>query len=126
MAANASAKILVVEDEEPVRTLICAMLSQNGYEILAAGDGEEALSLWRSHQSRIAVVLTDVVMPRMSGPELARRIREVTPQTSVIFMSGYSEEPVIDVAVGPDYAFLAKPFTAMDLHAVVRGAIEKS
>lgn len=109
-----------------MRTLICAMLSQNGYEILEAGNGEEALSLWKSHRGRIGVILTDVVMPRMGGPELARRIKQDTPQTAVIFMSGYSDQPVIEGIGELDYEFIAKPFTAIDLTAVVRCVMEKA
>lgn len=117
-------KILVVEDEQPVRTFIRAVLAQDGYEILEASNGEEALNLWLSDRHSIRVVLTDVVMPRMGGPELARRIRESTPETVVIFMSGYSDEPVFEHAGGLVYRFLPKPFTPVDLAEAVRGALK--
>jgi two-component system, cell cycle sensor histidine kinase and response regulator CckA len=124
MARRGSTKILVVEDDEPVRALIRAMLLQSGYEILEAANGEEALALWESSLDAITAVLTDVVMPRMGGLELARRIKEATPDTAVIFISGYSDDPVVQEAAGMDCGFLPKPFTMPELTKALRGALE--
>jgi two-component system, cell cycle sensor histidine kinase and response regulator CckA len=117
-------KILVVEDEEPIRILICAMLAQSGYQIVAAADGEEALAVWESQRSGIAALLTDVVMPGIRGPELARRIKEEAPGTAVIFISGYSDDPVIQDAGDIEFSFISKPFTQPELTEVVRSALE--
>lgn len=125
MSGASGHRILVVEDEEPVRTLICAMLAQSGYEILEASNGEEALSVCEACRQPISVVLTDVVMPRMGGPELARRIKETAPETAVIFMSGYADHPVVEGAGDFDYVFIAKPFTSVDLTRTVRGVLER-
>ncbi|HWQ53676.1 MAG TPA: response regulator [Bryobacteraceae bacterium] len=125
MKGDGGHRILVVEDEEPVRTLICAMLAQSGYEIMEASNGEEALTLCEACRQPISVVLTDVVMPRMGGPELARRIKENAPETAVIFMSGYADQPVVEGAAEFDYGFIAKPFTSADLTRAVRGALER-
>ncbi len=103
---------------------IRAVLSQDGYEVLEASNGEEALDMWLRHGPGIRVVLTDVVMPRMGGPELARRIKEKTPETAVIFMSGYADQPVFEQAAESVCRFLPKPFTPMDLAKAVRGALE--
>lgn len=116
-------KILVVEDEQPVRAFIRTVLAQDGYEILEAGNGEEALDVWRSHRDGIRVVLTDVVMPKMGGPELALRIKESVPGIAVVFMSGYSDEPLFERAGELVYRFLPKPFTPMALTEAIRDAL---
>jgi len=121
----AGVRILVVEDDQAVRTLICAMLSQLGYEILEAGDGEDGLRIWEKHRDGIALVITDVVMPRMDGRDLARRIQEIHPGVLVIFMSGYSEAPIIEDIECMGAGFLPKPFTVVMLAATVRGALGK-
>jgi two-component system, cell cycle sensor histidine kinase and response regulator CckA len=80
--------VLVVEDAGPLCEMICSMLRDRGYSVLQAADGVEALSLLESQGDRIQLVLTDVVMPRMSGKELARRLSEMRPDLPVLFMSG--------------------------------------
>jgi PAS domain S-box-containing protein len=109
--------VLMVEDEPQVRTLTIRVLSQLGYDVLAAEDGSEALALAAAHHGPIALLLTDMVMPRMGGGELVRRMRELHPDLPVLLMSGYSEELV--AAEHPDHPFLAKPFTPAELAEAV-------
>src|SRR5690349_15999972 len=104
--------ILVVEDAEPIRKMVCAMLSQAGYRCMEAGDGEEAFRLVHGAPSAMDLVLTDVVMPKMGGPELARRLSSLRPDLRILFMSGYSEDPVVRSLERSASIFLAKPFTA--------------
>jgi CheY-like chemotaxis protein len=86
--------VLVVEDELQLRELLCARLAAQGYAVLSAGDGAEALEVADRHAGRIDVLLSDVVMPRVSGPELARRFQARFPGAAVVFMTGYAEEVV--------------------------------
>lgn len=110
--------VMVVEDEPQVRMLTSRVLAQLGYDVIAAEDGSEALALAASHHGPIALLLTDMVMPRMGGGELVRRMRELHPDLPVLLMSGYSEELV--AAEHPDHPFLAKPFTPAELAEAVR------
>jgi CheY-like chemotaxis protein len=99
--------VLVVEDEAIVRTLLERMVTRLGYDVRVAATGPEALGLFTDGE-RFDLLLTDVVMPGMSGRDLAERVVEVAPETKVLFMSGYSADDV-----GDD--FLAKPFDADQL-----------
>jgi PAS domain S-box-containing protein len=107
--------ILIAEDDEAVRTLTCRTLERLGYEVLAASGGKEALEIVTGHPARIKMLLTDMVMAGMSGPELALRVTELRPEIKVLFMSGYSEV----ASQGDDAPFkaalLEKPFTAAAL-----------
>jgi two-component system cell cycle sensor histidine kinase/response regulator CckA len=105
--------ILVVEDADAIRKMVCAMLTQNGYRCLEAVDGADALGLLDGHD--IHLVLTDVVMPNMGGAELARHIVRAWPDMRIIFMSGYTEDPLVSAIRGARSIFLPKPFTAADL-----------
>jgi signal transduction histidine kinase len=118
--------ILVVEDEEMVRTLVCDTLREFGYDILEAPGGEEAVAVSLRHEETIDLLITDVVMPRMNGLELARRIKASRPGIPVLFMSGYSEEGVMHLGViGPGEAFLQKPITPSRLSAKVREVLSE-
>jgi len=116
--------ILVVEDGESVRKMICAMLSQVGYQCLEAADGHEAL-LVLGGMRNINLVLTDLMMPGMNGAELARQISKEYPEIRIIFMSGYSEDPVIQTSGGGSGLFLAKPFTASALAERIRQTFDR-
>jgi two-component system cell cycle sensor histidine kinase/response regulator CckA len=85
--------VLVVEEEEEVRALARDVLEMNGYSVLEALDAEDAVRLGEGHPGVIDLLITDVVMPRMSGPELARRLRVRRPALRVLCMSGYPESP---------------------------------
>jgi CheY-like chemotaxis protein len=102
--SSESNSVLVVEDEPSVRALVQDVLSGEGYTVLDAGDPWEALGVAQSYPIRLLV--TDVVMPEMSGRELARRIESIRPETKVLFMSASAIEDLLD----PDAHFIAKPF----------------
>jgi CheY-like chemotaxis protein len=116
--------ILLTDDEARVRAPVRRILEDCGYRVLEAGGGEEALAMARGLDGPIHLLLTDVVMPGMSGGELARRLGESRPRTKVLFMSGFSPEAVATNGnLLPGSSFLAKPFTAGDLVARVQQMI---
>jgi two-component system cell cycle sensor histidine kinase/response regulator CckA len=115
--------ILVVEDAEPIRRMVTAMLMQSGYDCLEAPDGTEALALLDTRAEPVHLVLTDLLMPKMTGAELAEHLSRLRPGLPIVFMSGYTEDPVV-VTVGQTRGnFLAKPFTAGALLEKVRQAL---
>lgn len=116
--------ILVVEDAESIRKMVCAMLAQAGYRCLDAGDGEEAFRLVHGAPRAIDLLLTDVVMPKMGGPELARRASQLRPDLRVLFMSGFSDDPVVRSIERSASLFLAKPFTTGALLTKVRETLD--
>ncbi len=111
---GALATIVVVEDEEAVRRLVRQVLEAQGYQVLEAASGPDALASVERHGRPVDLLLTDVVMPRMTGRELARRLCERMPDLRVLFMSGYAGEIVLDAASAPS-AFLQKPFSPDEL-----------
>jgi signal transduction histidine kinase/ActR/RegA family two-component response regulator len=120
------ATILVVEDEEAVRSLACRILSQHGYRVIEASGPENALSEWERHAGGVDLLLTDVVMPAMSGTELASRLASRDPDLAQVFMSGYADDVVLGHGLGDGSAqLLAKPFTADQLLAAVRRSLEE-
>jgi two-component system cell cycle sensor histidine kinase/response regulator CckA len=122
---QASETVLVVEDEIAVRSLVQHVLSSKGYLVLEASRGDEALSVCRRHQGPIHLMLTDVIMPQMSGRELATRLATVQPDMKVLFMSGYTSEGIVHHGVlERGTAFLQKPFTPNSLARKVREVID--
>lgn len=113
--------ILVVEDADEVRRMICQILLQDGYNVLEASDGIEALRVTSAYCNNIHLVLTDVVMPRMDGRELAEQIRRTKPSTRMLFMSGYSDSMITNGSVA---VFLAKPFTPVALMDKIRQVLD--
>jgi CheY-like chemotaxis protein len=111
--------VLVVEDEEGVRRITERILRGHGYEVVAAAGPEEALRIASS--SAVDVVLTDVVMPGMSGPVLVNRLRESQEQLPAIFMSGYTDRPD---SLPRDAAFVSKPFSRQQLLETVARALD--
>jgi signal transduction histidine kinase/ActR/RegA family two-component response regulator len=107
--------ILLAEDEESVRALTCEFLQSAGYNVLTAADGVEALEIAERLRGTIQLLITDVVMPRMRGPELARRVQEKLPHLKVVFMSGYTEELHGTSATLESGSFLQKPFSREEL-----------
>jgi CheY-like chemotaxis protein len=118
--AAGSGTVLVVEDEPSVRRLVERLLRRGGYAVLVAGNGREALDLARRHRGRLDLVVTDVVMPHMSGRELAAQLAREHAGLRVLYMSGYGHEAL----GGPDQAaggaLVQKPFTAEALLDKVR------
>jgi two-component system, cell cycle sensor histidine kinase and response regulator CckA len=118
-----TALILLVEDEDAVRTFGARALSNKGYEMLEAESGEAALEVLSRQNGRIPdLVITDVIMPNMDGPTLAKRLREQSPDLKIIFISGYTEEKLKD-HMGANIWFLPKPFTLKQLAAKVKEAL---
>jgi signal transduction histidine kinase len=123
--AKGTETILLVEDEEAVRILISRVLQGSGYTVLEAGQGKEALDVCRKHSGPIHLLVTDVIMPQMSGRELAERLALVRPETKVLFMSGYPDNAIVHHGVlDPGTAFLQKPFTLTALENKVREVLE--
>jgi two-component system cell cycle sensor histidine kinase/response regulator CckA len=113
--------VLVAEDEEQVRRLLANRLGAEGFRVLTAADGREALEVAGRHPGRIDVLLSDVVMPRLSGPDLARGLRAVHPETAVVFLTGHAEEAVERQGeIGGAAAFFEKPPDLDDLAATLR------
>ena len=110
--------ILVVEDEPAVRRLTCRILTREGYKVLEAADGPRALDTWDAHPSEIDLLLTDVVMPGMSGKELAERLG-IEP----VFMSGYTDD-VMSRHGMDGLRLVQKPFDAQTLLGAVRSALD--
>jgi PAS domain S-box-containing protein len=115
--------ILVVEDEANIRTLIERLLGGDGYDVLVAADGRSGLELARRHAGEIALLLTDVVMPHMSGPELARTLLSERPDLRVLFMSGYTHGILGAQGFEGDAVLLEKPFTRQTLLEAVANAL---
>ena len=111
--------VLVVDDEQGVRHLASAMLRRAGFTVIEASNGPEAERLAEKHEGDIDVLLTDIVMPGMRGPEVAQRLRGSRPMMRVVYMSGFRDtEPLADVQRG-EAVFLAKPF----VRAALLGAV---
>jgi PAS domain S-box-containing protein len=108
--------LLVVEDESAARDLVAEVLREEGYQVLVAGDGEDALSLATRAKAPIHLLLTDVVLPKLSGAAVAERIRVTHPRIKVLFMSGYTDDAISHHGVlQPGVALLQKPFTPGEL-----------
>lgn len=109
--------LLVVEDDDAVRALIHDILRRQGYAVLQARHGGEALLICERHEGPIRLLVTDVVMPMMNGPELYQRLSPLRPEMDVLYLSGYSDEAIAHHGVldDPDTAFLQKPFAPEDL-----------
>jgi PAS domain S-box-containing protein len=118
--------VLLVEDEERVRVVTRTILRRFGYSVLEASGGGDALLLAERHISRIALMLTDVVMPRMSGRDLAERMRAMRPDLKVLYMSGYTDNVIMQQGeLDPGEAFIQKPITPDALARKVRGVLDR-
>jgi signal transduction histidine kinase len=118
--------ILLVEDEAAIRKLIQTVLRQRGYHIISARDGAEAAELAREPETKIDLVITDVVMPRLSGIELAKQLRAARPGLKMIFMSGYAQEgSFAKTPMGENAEILEKPFSPTLLLGVVRRLLDQ-
>jgi len=120
-AARGNETILLIEDAESVRTVARDILQRQGYEVLVASSGAEGLALAEKHHGTIDLLVTDVVMPGFSGPELAKRLAQVRPALKVLCMSGYTDDSIVRHGVlTAELAYLQKPFTPSSLTAKVR------
>ncbi len=126
-ARGGTETILVVEDEPPVRELVCRVLKECGYGVLQAGTGAEALKVWSNHQDEIDLLLTDIVMPDgMTGRDLAGKVQAERPGLKAIFTSGYSADIIgKDFVVQEGLNFLQKPYVPQKLIRVVRKCLDE-
>lgn len=117
-------RILLVEDEEAVRGFAQRALTNKGYEVLTAEDGESALRLWDEQENKhLDLLLTDVVMPGIDGPTMAKKMRESMPNLKIIFMSGYTEDRLKD-HMGEGIYFLPKPFSLKGLAEKIKDVLD--
>ncbi len=120
-----SETVLLVEDDEGVREVAMASLQLHGYRVICASDGAEAIAM-ANQKGKIDLLLTDVVMPRMSGSELARDLRAQLPELKVLFMSGYTEDSVVRQGLlEASVAFIQKPYTPVSLARKVREVLDQ-
>jgi two-component system, cell cycle sensor histidine kinase and response regulator CckA len=125
MSRVSTETILVLEDEDHVRRVVVAMLQRGGYEVIEATRAEEALDVASDPARPIDLLLTDIVMPGMSGPEVVRKIRELRPGLKAICMSGYTDETVVRHGIlESGIAFLQKPVTPDSLRQKVRSVLD--
>jgi PAS domain S-box-containing protein len=123
--AAAGETILLVEDEREVRALVQKLLKMQGYTLLTAADPEEAISMAREYKGKIDLMVTDVVMPRMSGREVAERLAVSRPDMKILFVSGYTDDAIVRHGIlEPGTAFLQKPFSPQALARKVREVLE--
>ncbi len=118
--------VLIVEDDDSLRKLTQKSLQPHGYRILVAENGEDALRVSKEHEGTIDLLITDVVMPRMGGKEVAERLQPLHPQMKIIYMSGYTDDSIVHRGVlAPGLNFLEKPFSPAGLARKVREVLDK-
>jgi two-component system, cell cycle sensor histidine kinase and response regulator CckA len=122
---GAGAFVLVVDDEPGVRRFATRALEREGYSVLQAGDGTEALELLSSRNGAIEVVVSDIVMPRMNGVELMQSLATSHPHLPVILMSGYATTALSELGIAAPCSVLSKPFTAERLLEEVQRCIRR-
>jgi len=123
--ARGAETVLLVEDERMVRDLASRVLRGHGYRVLLASNATEALQVAREHAGEIDLLLTDVVMPGLPGPELAARLETVRPGLRVLYMSGYADDSVARLGAEEGISFLPKPFSGQALAARVREVLDQ-
>jgi CheY-like chemotaxis protein/two-component sensor histidine kinase len=117
--------VLLVEDEPGVRALVETVLKKLGYKVLVADGGETALRIWAERQGSIDILLTDVIMPQMSGGDLAHKLREMNPRLKILFMSGYTDDMIASHGVlAGETQLIQKPFTAEALARRIRSVLD--
>jgi two-component system, cell cycle sensor histidine kinase and response regulator CckA len=122
-----SETVLLVEDEQAVRRATAEFLTLQGYTVLEAKDGVDALAVAKNHASNIDLLVTDVVMPNMSGGQLAKELGQLRPDTKLLFVSGYAGKTVVDhKVVDLETNFLQKPYTLKQFSLKIRAALEKT
>ena len=125
-ALGGSETVLIVEDDDGLRKLSQKILQQRGYRVLAAENGEDAMRISKEHEGPIDLMITDVVMPKMNGREVAERLQPLHPQMKVIYMSGYTDNAIAHHGVlAPGLNFLEKPFSPGVLARKVREVLDK-
>jgi len=117
--------VLLVEDDDQVRAALNRFLESHGYQVLAAADGHEALELCEKHDGPLDIVVTDVRMPGLRGPDLVRRLSSLRPDTPILYISGHTDsEPILREGPGPAEVLLQKPFSAEVLAQKIREMLD--
>ena len=125
-SASGTETIMVVEDEEGVLSLIRLALRAAGYKVLEAGDPERALAICSDHDGPVHLLLTDVVMPKMSGPKVAEQVAALRPDIKVLYMSGYTDDSIVHHGVlSEGLPFIQKPFSPMSLRKKIREVLDR-
>jgi CheY-like chemotaxis protein len=120
-----SETILLVEDDPAVREPVSAMLEAQGYKVLVSQDPSDVGTICEQHKGRIHLLLTDLILPGMSGREIAKRVSQLRPEVAVLFMSGYTDDALIHShGLDETSAFLQKPFSSVTLGAKIREVLE--
>jgi DNA-binding NtrC family response regulator len=123
--ARGSETVLIAEDEPDLRELTRMFLQEHGYKVIDAASAEQALKIADALSEPIHLLLTDVIMPGMSGRQLAERIQDRRPQTKIIYMTGYTDDMIVQHKVlEPGVNMLQKPFTRLDLVQKVRSTLD--
>ena len=123
--ANHAETVLVVEDEAVVLDLIINILRPEGYKVITARNGVEALQAVQAHDAPIDLVLTDIIMPGMSGGEMVQQLLQIKPAIRVLYMSGYTKYTVLDHGTLESVSsFIWKPFSPADLLATIRTVLD--
>jgi two-component system cell cycle sensor histidine kinase/response regulator CckA len=121
---NGSATLLLIEDEPALQDALDQSLKRMGYRVLRAGNGEDGIRLFENHASEISLLVSDVIMPKMSGPDMVKQIRKKKPDQKVLFLSGYGQEVLNACEIDSKTTFLlAKPFTTKQLTDKVAEAL---
>ena len=124
-ARTGSETILVVEDDAAVRQFICTILQDAGYRVLTARHGEHALEIWQQHKDQFGLVVTDLVMPHMSGPVLIEKLCCLSLGVRVLYTSGYADDAVARHGdLNPEIPFIRKPFSSASFLQKVREALD--
>jgi two-component system, cell cycle sensor histidine kinase and response regulator CckA len=117
--AGSGVSVLVVDDESAVRRFAVRVLQREGYEVLEAADGHEALEMIRAGQVTVDLIVSDIVMPRVNGVELMQAVAESHPEVPVVLMSGYATAALSELGIATPCSILPKPFPAERLLAEV-------
>ena len=126
-AISGTETLLIVENEAAIRNLLQMALQKNGYRVLTAESGREALDLINAHSGPIHLLITDVMMPDIDGPELVRRLSTLRPDTRTLFMSGYMDDALGEQGVLPSNVnFIQKPFSPRTIAQRVREILDGS
>jgi CheY-like chemotaxis protein len=117
--------ILVVDDEETMRCTVRDMLTDLGYEVFTAVDGQDGVEVFQAHRDRVDLVLLDMVMPRMNGPECFRAIRDIRADVPFVIASGYAEDGMVEeLTRDPRTVYVTKPFRCAKLNRVFRALLD--
>jgi CheY-like chemotaxis protein len=125
-SASGTETIMVVEDEEGVLSLIRVALGAAGYKVLEAGDPEHAVAICSDYDGPVHLLLTDVVMPKMSGPKVAEKVTALRPDIKVLYMSGYTDDSIVHHGVlSEGLPFIQKPFSPLSLRKKIREVLDR-